>query len=279
MEIRTAAVVGLGLVGGSVARDLAARGVRVAAYDRNPSSLRDALREGIVETALDPSLAGLAGVELLVVAVPVSDAPTVLAAARPHLHDTRLVTDVGSTKETVVAAAEALGVGDRFVGSHPLAGNHRSGWEASRRELFAGARTYLCPTRVTSAAALALAAELWRALGAIPEVMDAAAHDAHLALTSHLPQATATALAGVLAGADVDRSQLGTGGRDMTRLAGGSPEMWTAIALDNAPALAAALQRIEGEMRNLRSALLRGDADEVRRFYTAGREWFDRSEA
>ncbi|HEV2131793.1 MAG TPA: prephenate dehydrogenase/arogenate dehydrogenase family protein, partial [Longimicrobiaceae bacterium] len=271
--IRSAAVVGLGLIGGSLARELAARGVRVLAHDRDTAALQAALEEGVVHASLGESLEGVGEADLLVIAVPVDAAPAVLSIVRSQLGSVRLVTDVGSTKQAVVRAAEALGIGERFVGSHPLAGDHRSGWSASRPGLFRDARVYLCPTPTTGEAALELARQLWTGLGAEPELLDAQAHDQRLAWTSHLPQAASTALAQALAAAGIAPCDLGPGGRDVTRLAGSSPEMWTGIALENAAALSGATEALEERLRELRAALRRGDEQAVHRFFEAGREW------
>jgi prephenate dehydrogenase len=275
-EVRSAAVVGLGLMGGSVARELSARGVRVLGHDRDPRALEAALRDGAVHAPLGPALEGVEEAELLVLAVPVDAAPEVLRAGRARLERARLVTDVGSTQRSVCAAAEALGLGGRFVASHPLAGDHRSGWEASRAGLFQEARVFLSPTPSTHAESLRLAVELWSALGARPEVMDAAEHDRRLAWSSHLPQCASSALALALDGAGVERGELGPGGRDTTRLAGSSPEMWAAILLDNAGHLGAALDALQARLAELREALERGDADGLRALFEHGRAWADR---
>lgn len=272
-SFRTAAVVGLGLIGGSVARGLAAGGARVLGWDRDPAAVRDALAEGVVHAALGEGFEGIEAAELVVIAVPVDAAGEVLARLAPRLGGALLVTDVGSTKASVVRAAEAAGIGDRFVGSHPLAGDHRSGWGASRAELFRGARVFLAPTATTTAAALRHAEALWSELGARTERIDAGEHDHRLAATSHLPQLVATALAAVLAGRGAGRGELGPGGRDMTRLAGSSPEMWTAIAGDNAVPLAAAAAELERRLREVREALDANDHEALRRFFEEGRRW------
>lgn len=276
--VRTAAVVGLGLVGGSLARDLAARGVRVLGHDRDPASVDAALREGALHAALGPGLEGVEEAELVAAAVPVTAAPALLRGLAPRLRAARLVTDVGSTKAGVCAAAEALGIGGRFVGSHPLAGSHRSGWEASRAGLFEGARVFLSPAPSTREPALALARALWTSLGARPEVVDADAHDLSLALTSHLPHVASAALARALAAAGVPRVELGPGGRDVTRLAGSSPEMWTAIALENAAPLADGVAALRGELDALHAALRAGDAGALRRFFASARDWWHAAE-
>lgn len=272
-EIRTVAVAGLGLIGGSAARDLSRRGVRVLGADRDASALDAALREGVVSSALGPALEGVEEADVLLVALPVLAAPALLEAALPRLGNVRLVTDAGSTKRSIVAAALRLGLGPRFVGAHPLAGDHRAGWWVSRAGLFSGARVYLCPTGETTEEAMMLASELWAGLGGIPEVVDAAEHDRRLAWTSHLPQAVATALAAALAGQGIERGMLGPGGREMTRLAGSDPRMWRDIVLDNAESVGEAIEALETELRAARLAITAGDADEVLRLFAAGRAW------
>lgn len=269
--VRSAAVVGLGLIGGSVARDLAARGVRVLGYDRDPANVRDALGDGGIREALGPGLEGIEGVDLVVLAVPVTAAPDVLRQIRVHAG--ALVTDVGSTMESIVRAAEDAGLGEQFVGSHPLAGDHRSGWNASRAGLFKDARVFLTLTTRTTPAALEQARALWTALGARTEVMDAAEHDRRMAAVSHLPQALATALGSLLGEEGLHRADLGPGARDMTRLAGSSPEMWTAIAADNARHLSASVAAMQERLSALRDALDARDTERLRSFFEKGNRW------
>jgi prephenate dehydrogenase len=271
----SAAVIGLGLIGGSLSRDLAAMGVRVRAYDADAGHLETALREGVVHAALDETLAGVAGADVIVIAVPVDAAIEILAGIEPYTSDTKLITDVGSTKARIVATARAKSFGDRFVGSHPMAGGHRSGWEASRAGLFEGAPVYLCPTSNASEEARTLANEFWRAIGGRPVCMDADRHDHQLAWTSHLPHIVSTALALTLAQSGVRRTDLGPGGRDITRLAGSSADVWTAIAHDNAPAIDDALAAAEKEIAAFRRALAGADAASLHERFTAARIWFD----
>ncbi|HMA25038.1 MAG TPA: prephenate dehydrogenase/arogenate dehydrogenase family protein, partial [Gemmatimonadaceae bacterium] len=128
-DFRSVAIVGLGLIGGSLARDLAERGVHVRAYDADPYHLRSALRDGFVAEAMDATLGGVCDAEIVIVAVPVDAATEVLRQIAPYAGNAKLITDVGSTKSRIVALAGELGLGGRFVGSHPMAGDHRSGWD------------------------------------------------------------------------------------------------------------------------------------------------------
>ena len=271
----SAAVVGLGLVGGSLARELAARGVHVSAYDRNANHLAAAVREGVVHDALDSTLAGATEAEVIVIAVPVNSAVAVLRQLAGLTPRARLITDTGSTKAGIVAVADDAGLGDRFVGAHPMAGGHRSGWEASCLGLFVGAPVYLCPSSAATADARGLAERVWRDLGARPVHMDADAHDQRLAWTSHLPHIVSTALALSLAHAGVARQDLGPGGRDVTRLAGSSPEMWTAIAHENAVAIGVALAAAEQEIASFRAALGDANVATLQDRFTAARAWFE----
>jgi prephenate dehydrogenase len=157
-----------------------------------------------------------------------------------------------------------------------MTGDHRSGWDASRTGLFRGAPVFLCPTHESHTDAVNAATAVWRSLGARPECLSARRHDEKLAWTSHLPHMVSASLALALANAGVDRTVLGPGGRDTTRLAGSSPEMWTAIAMENASAIAEALKQAEQEMADLRASLERADEDELRARFENARAWFER---
>lgn len=278
--MQTVAVVGLGLIGGSVARDLAARGVRVLGHDRDSSATASALAEGVIHGDLGAGLERVAGASVVILAVPVDEAVELLGVLTPLVRQATLVTDVGSTKASIVAAAEAQGPGfaTRFVGSHPLAGDHRSGWNASRLDLFTGAPVYLCPARGASRDATAAAASLWLELGGVPEFIDAAHHDAKVAWSSHLPQIVSSALALALDREGAKRSDLGPGGHDVTRLAGSSAEMWSAIARDNAFEVGAAIVEVERQLHALRSALELDSAATIREWFVAARRWYQRKQ-
>ena len=268
------AIIGLGLIGGSIARELASRHVRVHAFDENPHDLRAAIDAGVVHHSLDASLNGLSDVQMIVIAVPVDSAIDVLGRIAPHVSSAALVIDVGSTKTSIVDAATQLGIGPVFVGSHPFTGDHRSGWVSSRLGLFSGARVYLCPASDTSGGAIERALAFWRELGADVRTMTAEDHDRSVAWTSHLPHVIANAVALALACNGVQREDLGPGGRDVTRLAGSSPEIWTAILRENGGAVDAALAAVQREIAGFRDAIARGDADALRRRFADARDWF-----
>ncbi len=270
---KTVAVVGLGLIGGSVARGLAAQGNLVLGYDTNSASLNAALSSGVLTRPLSPTLEEIGDADAVIIAVYGDSALDVLERVSANADDVGLVTDVGSTKRGIVAAAEAMPVGRLFVGSHPLAGDHRAGWAASRADLFANATVYLCPARQASDSALSRARALWISLGAKPVEIEAGAHDDLLAWTSHLPHLVSIALAIALEEAGISRSQLGPGGRDLTRLAGGSPDVWTPIILENAAAIESAVEGIERQLMVIRKFLHTGDRKVVRERLANAQSW------
>lgn len=267
------AILGLGLMGGSLARDLSERGATVWAFDVDASATRHARRSGVIARVIDPGFRALRDAEAVILAVPVDVAPVLLEQASPYLAGAALITDVGSTKRRIVRQAEALGLAATFVGSHPMAGDHRAGWLASRRGLFAGARVDLCRTAGTSPAAWRRARALWRAVGARPAERDAAQHDAEMAFSSHLPHLLSLALAGTLASRGIRRSQLGPGGLEMTRMAASSVEMWAAILDDNAVPVLDALETCLAQLGALRGAVERHDRGAISEAFMAAQAW------
>ncbi len=267
-EIRTAAVLGLGLIGGSLARDLAARGVRVFGWDRDEAAVTAAAEEGILEP-----LRWDEPIDVVVIAVPVLAVPRLLGDFAPHLKSARLITDVGSTKSSIVRAAQSLGIGERFVGSHPMAGKEHSGWDASGAGLFVKKRVYLCRTRSTTSEAMGLASALWTSVGGRPEVIDADQHDVRVAWISHLPQVVSTALALTIAQTGMRTNDMASGGHTVTRLAGSSPEMWADILLNNAEAVASAIAMLQVQIGGISQAVADGDRAALLRSFTEARQW------
>lgn len=269
----TAGIIGLGLIGGSLARDLAAAGWRVLGADHDPDTLTAARDAGVVGEALGPQ--ALVTLDVLVLALPVRAATHRLGELAEALDpDSDLViTDAGSTKRSILAAADASGLGPRFVGSHPMAGSHRSGWHAGRVDLFRERTAWICTTDASTPEAVERVETMWRTVGAIPERIDAVDHDRLMARTSHLPQLAATALATVLSRHGLPPDALGPGGHDTTRLAGSDPAMWTDIALDNRDEIAPALDALTETLTELTHAIRNGDAAAVRSRLQAGRDW------
>jgi prephenate dehydrogenase len=266
------AIVGLGLIGGSLARDLSAAGHTVLAVDRSREALRKARRAGAIARALPPDLAGIEEADLCVVALPVDATRRFLADASAQLVRLRAVTDVGSTKASIVRAAAQAGLAN-FVGSHPMAGGHDSGWRASRSGIFAGKCVYLTVPAGASPVAVRLVRRFWKAVGGRLEPIDGPRHDRLLAATSHLPQVVALALATVYADAGISRGMLGRGGREMTRLAASNGAMWSAIFTDHPRNVAARIRRLRAALASIERQVERKDAAAIRRLMSRTNGW------
>ena len=257
---RRLAILGVGLIGGSVG--LAARragGWHVVGYD--PVSGPAAVERGAVHEMAGTAAAAAAAAELVVIAAPVGRAADLLEG----VGSLAVVTDVGSTKRSIVHAAAAAGA--RFVGSHPMAGGERGGVANARAELLDGALCLITPTVATDPAALDRVEQFWRSLGMRTRQMSPAEHDRCVADVSHVPHVMAAAVARQ---ADPAAVPLGAGGwRDTTRVAAGDPDLWRDILLDNRDHVAVALRRLRDDVDALIGRLDAGDATAVRDWLAA----------
>lgn len=256
----TVAIVGVGLVGGSIGRALLTRGLaaKVIGVGRSRESLQRAKRAGAITDASLETTA-VAEADLVVIATSVATIPELLEQVDASVRPDTLITDAGSTKASIVAAWERgrKRRRGRFVGSHPLAGSHRRGPEASDPELFAGRVAIVTPAATTPASDVEAVASLWSSLGATVYVMNPREHDKLLAATSHAPHAIAAAVAASTPPAALPFTA--TGWRDTTRIAAGDAELWADILLDNAGPLAVALARIATVSERILTAIEAGD--------------------
>ncbi|MFW1677528.1 bifunctional prephenate dehydrogenase/3-phosphoshikimate 1-carboxyvinyltransferase [Pontibacter sp. JAM-7] len=288
IPVNTTLVIGLGLIGGSLAKALRAnrRFGQVLGYDRDPAETEQGLLSGVIDQAV--SAEGLASAveqaDLVVLAVPVKVMETVLAHIAPFLSKQTLVTDVGSTKKNVVEAAMRVfgQIPEGFVPGHPIAGSEKSGVAAADADLFKAHKVILTPLAQSSEAAVATLTALWRSTGAEVLLMDVARHDEVLAATSHLPHILAFSLVDTLAreqdNTDIFRYAAG-GFRDFTRIAGSDPTMWHDICLANKQALLGQLDHFSAGLAQLRTAIEQGDGQTMLGIFTraqAAREHFSR---
>jgi prephenate dehydrogenase len=256
------AIVGLGLIGGSIALAVRERwpASRVIAVD-TPSILAHALSTGAIERAVD-NVAAIGGADLVILAAPVRQNIELLQqVASTHDRTPIVVTDVGGTKRIIVEAARTLPASMTFVGGHPLGGAERGGFAFARPDLFAGRPWIFTPDGQRSADAVARLSEFVRGLGAIPAAMDADHHDRLMAFVSHLPQLTATALMAVVGrGAGLEGVRMGGRGlTDTTRLASSPANVWRDICETNTEAIEHALDVLIERLTELRSGLRRGE--------------------
>ncbi len=266
------AVLGLGLLGGSVALAARRRGVAVtvAGAARRADVRAAALERGAVDEAGDPESAAR-GADLLVLATPLFAMPELVRRVAPLLAPGAIATDVGSVKGELASVLPGLlPAGVVYVGSHPMAGSHQSGFEHAREDLFAGAACVV--TEAPDPAARERVCEFWRALGARVLLRDAASHDAEVAWMSHLPHALAFAFAGALRRAPARAHEVaGAGFRDFTRIAHSEPELWADILTANRKALSAPLQAAGEALAELGRAIEGNDAEALERLLGAAR--------
>lgn len=277
--IQRLALLGVGLIGGSVALALKRAGQvgRVVGYGRNRANLEEALGLGVIDEIAASPEAAVPGADRVLLAMPVGAMAATFARIAPLLADHALVTDAGSTKQDVVAAARA-GLGPRiarFVPGHPIAGAEKSGAAAAMADLYDGRSVILTPLPENDAATVAAIAGMWQACGAQVQAMSAAEHDRIFAAVSHLPHLAAFALVDELAGrpeAELFFRHAGSGFRDFTRIAGSSPVMWRDIALANRRALVAELDAYLSRLSAYRDALATGDGDGLMQSFTRASE-------
>jgi len=269
------AVLGLGLLGGSVARAARARGVvrRAVGSGRRAEALAAAVRAGVVdETA--PVEEAVAGADLVVLATPVHAMAGTLRRAAPHLAPGALVTDVGSVKGVLAETLPGLlPEGVPYVGSHPMAGSHLRGVEHARADLFEGAPCVVAPVHPErDGAPVARLSAFWGALGARVVVRDPAVHDAEVAWVSHVPHVLAFAFARALESAPAGAGGLaGSGFRDFSRIARSDAELWSDILGANAKAIAGPLRTVADRLAELARDLEAGDAWALERSIGAAR--------
>ncbi|MFL5819083.1 MAG: prephenate dehydrogenase/arogenate dehydrogenase family protein [Solirubrobacteraceae bacterium] len=260
----TIAVIGVGLIGGSIG--LAARqrlGAAVRGFDPGAGVLDSALRRGAVDRACASAAEAMEGVDTAFVATPVGALAGAVDTALAAAGDGCVVTDVGSTKRAVLAGR----ADPRFVGGHPLAGAETSGVENARADLFEGATWYLTPTSTTSGVLYERLHRSLSGLGAQPAAIDAAAHDRLMASVSHLPHVLANILVSQAGAALSDEGEplpaTGPSFRDATRVAGANGAIWTDIYLANRDALVEGIDETVRRLGKVRDSLAAGDASSV----------------
>jgi len=256
MNFGTVAILGPGLIGGSLALALAERGLadRIMIYARSPRALDEIRIAGVdAELTQNPSEA-VREADVVVLCVPIEAMAGLVAEFRDALKPTALVTDVGSVKGSVDRDLAPL-LHDRalWIGSHPMAGTEQAGFSAARANLFVNAAVVITPTRHTRREARERAEKLWSALGSRVLVFDPEWHDAAIAQVSHIPHLVAAELIANVA--DECLPAAGSGLRDTTRVASGSPELWTEIVWANREAIRVALMPLLIELGKLHEAL------------------------
>ncbi len=276
-------IIGVGLIGGSLARALRRTGRcgEIVGCGRDEAHLQKALELGVIDRYELEVASAVAGADVVVLAVPLRAMLSVLKQMVPALSPAVVITDVGSAKGCVVEEARAV-LGSRladFVPGHPIAGTEKSGVEASFAELFDHRSVILTPVEETDAAKCARVSAMWQAAGANVTEMAVPHHDEVLAATSHLPHLLAFSLVNTLASLDESRdifAYAAGGFRDFTRIASSDPLMWRDICMENRDAVLEVLQHFNNDLRQLEEAVRDNDGDAVVNVFTRAKETRDR---
>ena len=264
--LETLAILAPGLLGGSVAQAARAQGLagRIVVWSRRPEA-RLALRgQAWCDAVADTPEAAAAGASLVVIAAPVDKIVDLTRQIAPQLAPGTIVTDVGSVKGEISRLGHAaVPPGTHFVGSHPMAGSEKTGWEHARPSLFAQRACFVTPLPETDATAVETVVRFWHDLGAEVVTVTPDAHDEIVAHISHLPQVLASVLGAFLAQKDSRWRHLAGGGlRDTTRIAASDPHIWRAILEQNREELLRALRQFQDELQAMQAAI-------------ANRDWLD----
>ena len=255
MSFSRIAILGPGLLGGSVGLAARAVGYEAILWGRSPGRV-EATRAIGLEATTDLA-AAIEGSDLVILAVPVGVMGVLLGQLKSHLKAEAVVTDVGSVKVLPHLVASHHGI--PFIGSHPMAGSEQSGIEAARADLFRGAACALTNDQGRADEEVRAMADFWEKLGCVTSVMKAGDHDRAVARISHLPHAMAVATAAAALRFEGDEALAAGGFRDTTRVASGDPSMWAEIMVENREALTAALEDSQNEIREMLEHLAKSD--------------------
>jgi prephenate dehydrogenase len=270
MSSHRLSILGVGLLGGSIGLALraAASDYEIVGYGHRPETLERARQVGAIDRGETELGRAVEGADLVILCTPVGRFREILTGLAASLKPGAVVTDVGSTKASVVAeAARILPAGVSFVGSHPMAGSEKRGVEFARADLFRNALCILTPTDQTPTEAVERVDAFWRELGMRTCRMSPADHDAALAEVSHLPHALAAAL--VTMQSDEAMALAGKGFLDTTRVAGGDGALWRDIFVDNAANVRAALAKVRERWAEFERLLEPGRGEELRAWLDA----------
>ena len=283
MLIQRLAIIGVGLIGGSLARALRRKRAcgQVVGYGRDIENLKKAVALGVIDEYSLTVASAVKEANMVVLATPLATTEPLLRSMRGYFRDDVIITDVGSAKGSVVEAARATldKLLPRFVPGHPIAGKEQSGMEASTADMFEAHRVILTPLPETAVNALDTVTRMWEMCGAEVIQLDVEQHDEILAATSHLPHLLAYALVDCLAGMrerdEIFRFAAG-GFADFTRIASSHPQMWHDICFANRNQLLRVLDIFGGHLGNIRTAIENNDSNELLQIFTRAKETRDR---
>jgi prephenate dehydrogenase len=274
-------IIGVGLIGGSFALALRKAGMVkfIVGVGRNKANMQRALNLGVIDKIADDPASAMQDADFVLLAMPVGQTTHIMAKIAPYLEAKTILTDVGSTKQDVIAAAQSYLTDNlrNFVPGHPIAGAELSGVSAAQADLFRDKHLILTPLAETSDHAINQVVKCWQSCGAQISQMHADEHDKVLAATSHLPHILAFTLMNYLRNSSEKKPDnllrfAGSGFRDFTRIASSSPEMWRDICLANREALLTQIDAYKNVLTSLQKDLTNGDALALEKTFNEARE-------
>ncbi len=274
-------IIGLGLIGGSIARALYDKlGIRsITAIDSNKASLENAIRDGVISKGYTDLDSSIYTSDIIFLCTPVSQTINYIDKIAPSVSDRCIITDVCSTKDQIIKHVEAMSNPPCFIGGHPMAGTEKSGYENSFSHLFENAYYVLTPCSHAASQALNILSDIIERLGAIPIIMQSGEHDKITGSISHLPHIIAAALVNLvnrLDSGDGRMQTLAAGGfKDITRIASSDPEMWQNIVLSNKEQLLELTEFFKHSIDEFNKILKREDADGIYNYFSKARQYRD----
>lgn len=265
---QTVVIVGVGLIGGSLAAALRQRRLAqtVVGVGREVSRLESARRAGLIDRCSTNLADAAADADVIVFCTPVDRVAAGVREAVAHARPMTLLTDAGSVKQPICDALKDV---PNFIGSHPIAGSHRQGFEAADPNLFDNRTCVLTPLSSAAATQVARVERLWQGVGMRTVTMSPSDHDQALAMTSHLPHVVAAALAATLT--EANQPLTGSGFRDTTRIAAGDPDLWTGILLQNAQHVICGIEAVQQQLEDYKKSLVAQNAEQIKRLLSNGK--------
>lgn len=281
MSVKRLGFIGLGLIGGSIAKT-AKRiypDIRIIALSGHSSTITQAYREGLIENQENASIEAFAGCDYIFLCTPVQQSLSYLTQLKSVLTNDCILTDAGSVKGDIHQAVSALGMDRYFIGGHPMAGSEKTGLSNATAYLLENAYYILTPSRQIDPKRVEAFRAFIASLGAIPMILDYDAHDAATAAISHLPHVLASSLVHFIRQSDDEKETMKTiaagGFKDMTRIASSSPVMWEEICLANQKQLLAAIDAYQNSLSHIRSTIAAANAPDIRAFFQSAKDYRD----
>ena len=281
MSDSTFGFIGLGLIGGSIARGLrrANKDITIMAYMRTRSKLEQAKADGTIDIILDGIDETLSACDVIFLCTPVEYNAVYLEKVRPFLKPGALITDIGSTKTDIHQAVERLGYEDVFVGGHPMAGSEKTGYESSTDHLLENAYYIITPTKKSTPEQIDRIRQVALGIGALPIVLDYHEHDFSVAAISHLPHIIAYSLVNLVKKSDDANETMKTiaagGFKDLTRIASSSPVMWQNICQSNSEQIVRLIDAYEEMLEKTKHDILSSDADALLQDFQSAKDYRD----